>query len=92
MSTIPAGRPERLQDHLDRLRAGEPVIPLRDGQALAQARRLRTAGLSYTSVAHVMALYHGAVKSPDAWRWNMRRLGMPPKHHSDGPRLAPWQR
>lgn len=78
------GEAEQLQDHLARMRAGEPWAPLEGGRAIAQAKRLRMRGLSYSAVAEVMAMYHDVAKNPSAWRHQLRAMGVPPKHYSHG--------
>lgn len=82
----------QLQDHLARLRGGEPIVPLLPGQAVYQAKRLREAGLTYGAVAQVMALYHGAVKTEAGWQSQLRRMGVPPKHYASRLRTTPRQR
>jgi hypothetical protein len=64
---------ERLQDHLARLRAGEPIVALLPGQALAQAKRLHEAGVKYAGIADVMARYHGVNRTPYAWKGRITR-------------------
>jgi hypothetical protein len=78
------GPSDQLQDHLARMRAGTPVIPLLPGQAVAQATRLRLAGLTYRDIAKVMALYHGQHKAGEAWRRHIRAQGVPAKHYTNG--------
>jgi hypothetical protein len=56
-------------------------LPLLSGQATAQALRLRTLGLSYTSIARVMDTYHGWRMSEAGWRKRCRDAGAVPKHH-----------
>lgn len=86
------GPSDQLQDHLARLRAGEPVLPLLPGQALAQAKRLRAAGLTYQDIAKVMDIYHGHRKHWNVWRERLRRQGVPPKHYANGVRRIPPHR
>jgi hypothetical protein len=65
MSTIPAGRPERLQDHLDRLRAGEPVIPVEH----AAARDPAEASLGRAASRAVAAMNDEMIElfRPECW-------------------------
>lgn len=72
------------QDQINLLRAGEPPLPLMQGQATAQALRLRSQGLSYNTVAAVMATYHGYRLTGYAWRARCRRAGESPTPLLDG--------
>ena len=77
---------QELQEHLTRMRAGEPPLPLTRGQAIAQASRLRRAGMSYGAIATAMLVYHGHTGSSEAWRHTCRSNGCPPMHYADGSR------
>jgi hypothetical protein len=68
---------EQLQEHLNRLRTGWPLVTLTHGQAVAQAKRLRIRGMSYSGISHAMAAYHGYYLSAGAWQRRLRRLGIP---------------
>ena len=80
------------QEQINLLRAGEVPMPLLTGQATAQAVRLRQSGLSYTSIAVVMATYHGWRLSGAGWRVRCRAAGVPGKPLSNGTMRLPPQR
>ena len=63
---------------LDLMRQGKPPLPLTDGQARAQAYRLRVKhGMPYTDIAKVMGEYHGVWKGQTEWRRTCREKGAP---------------
>jgi hypothetical protein len=74
----------QLQEHLNLLRAGEPVLPLTKEQAARQAVRLREQGLPYSSIAAVMRVYHGHDRSEATWRHACRKRGIPGRHYLNG--------
>lgn len=81
------------QEAVARASEGEPLLPLTEGQALAHGRRLRAAGINYTSIARVMLVSHGVDRSSEWWRRNLRARGAPPMHYANGsPRLNPITR
>lgn len=80
------------QEQINLLRAGGVPMPLTSGQATAQAVRLRSKGIPYTSIAVVMAAYHGYWITAAAWQRRCRDAGSAPKHNSTGPRVPPRKR
>jgi hypothetical protein len=72
------------QEALARAGAGEPLLPFTEGQALVHGRRLRAAGITYTSIARVMTVSHGVSRSSEWWRRNLRARGAPPLLYKDG--------
>jgi hypothetical protein len=73
--------PAELHEKLQGLRNGRPApLPLLDGQATAQAVRLRSRGMSYTDIAITMATYHHVFISPAGWRSRCRQAGEPPRY------------
>jgi hypothetical protein len=73
-----------LQEHVHQLRCGQPPLPLTDGQAVAQAMRLRFRGVSYPQIAVVMGMYHGHWFSSTRWRHACRARGVPPINRGFG--------
>jgi hypothetical protein len=69
---------------VQRLRDGQPPVPLTDGQATAQALRLRQAGMSYPQISTVMKIYHGVGGGEEAWRRRLHKAGAPRKRHGIG--------
>jgi hypothetical protein len=67
----------QLQDHLERMRAGEPWVRLTDDEATEQAYRLRMLGMRYSAIAIAMATYHGYWLSETAWEYRCRNMGAP---------------
>jgi hypothetical protein len=80
-----------LQQSLALMRAHQAPLPLLNGQATAQAMRLRQRGLTYQTIAVVMGTYHGVYKSETAWRSALRSKGAPPRHHNNGSLRVPPQ-
>lgn len=76
------------QEKLNLLRAGGVPLPLMPGQATAQALRLRSKGLSYSSIAVVMDVYHGSDLAEGSWRRRCRENGAPVKRNQ----IPPHQR
>ena len=83
---------QALQQSLALMRADMAPMPLTQGQALAQAERLRRRNMTYGGISIAMDAYHGVRKSPRAWQEAMRRRGLPPKHYSTGLRVPPQLR
>jgi hypothetical protein len=76
-----------MREKLEALRNGRAPLPLPlGGQQTAQAMRLRSHGMSYTQIAKVMAVYHGAHRSPAAWQKRCRAAGAAPdyRHRTGG--------
>lgn len=67
---------ERLQAHLALMR-GDPVVPLTGIQAIKQACKLRSLGISYASIALVMGVYHGEWYTARRWGHVCRKAGTP---------------
>ena len=77
-------------DLLEKLRAGDSPLPLSNGQALAQAYRLRVKhGFSYRTLARLMGEYHGAWHDATYWQRHCRLRGAPAKRPGQ---LTPTQR
>lgn len=72
------------------MRPSAPVLPLDMGEAaFDRALELRAAGLSYSSIGHVMGIYHGLMRKEDFWRRALRERGVEPTRDGFGPkRLA----
>jgi hypothetical protein len=81
-----------LQEQLDLLKQQNVPLPLVGTQEIAQAMRLRRAGVTYGGIAKVMRVYHGSTRSDDAWRLTLRRQGASPRHYAKGLRVPPQNR
>lgn len=75
---------ERLQDHLNLMRTGQPLVRLTRAQQLWQAKRLRDLGMNYAAIALVMGSYHGEWITGGGWSYRLRRAGL----HRPQPRRA----
>jgi hypothetical protein len=80
---------QALQQSLALMRAHDAPLPLTEGQALAQAMRLRQHGMTYRTIAMVVGTYHGVYYAEDWWRRNLRSRGFPPRHHANGTLRVP---
>jgi hypothetical protein len=78
-----------LQDKLNLLRQQNVPLPLVGIPEVAQALRLRRAGLTYGAIARTMSFYHGSTRSEDSWRHVLRTQGAPPRHYLNGARRVP---
>jgi hypothetical protein len=55
-----------------------PMVPLKDGEAIQMARRLRVEyGIPYKTIAVVMGVYHGQWFGENRWRDVLRARGVP---------------
>lgn len=68
-------RQAALQQHVGRMRFGEPELPLSKADAIQQAARLKTF-LSWRNVAIVMAFYHGWFYTQSGWRYLVEQAGV----------------
>jgi hypothetical protein len=73
--------PIELGVQLDQLRRDQGPLPLTDGQATAQAIRLRQRHLSYRDISVVMGTYHGHWLGESSWRKRCRNAGLPARPH-----------